>query len=191
VRQTSEQAIAEGRYVEVFNAATNDRLRFVRWYDLDESTACCFKRDPASPWGQAMQAANVPADAISVVIRCPLRVTERVVARPMPFGKPEPLPEELTRLSVSYERYVAERGRDAETCEYPRCHNRAVYVVRSLMDGPPLFLGTGQPFRRTVVVKIAKYCHLAQHYRCPTRIDARGNESEISVTVARPQWGGK
>jgi hypothetical protein len=187
VKIRSEQAVAEGRHVEVFRLDTGERLRWVRWFDPDTGEACAFKRDPDSPWGRAMLAADVPADAISVVIRAPLRFTERTVARPGVLGgKPEMLPEELTRRSVSYEQYRQARGVDAEECEERACHRPATYLVRHLQDAPPLFLPDGTPYRQTVTVEIHKYC--ARHYRCPTRFSEHGVESEIEILHSRPQW---
>ena len=171
---------ALGITFELFRLDTGERLRRVRWLDLDAGVFCQFRIDP-----KIAEAAGLHPDAVSRIVKIPFRYVEIQLPKKAVPGKPEPLPGELLQKRTTFERCLAVQGRE---CQYPGCHHLACWKTANLQEVPPQVGEDGERFERTITTGFAFYCERAEHYRAPVMTSLRGVESEIDVQCARPQW---
>lgn len=182
MRLTAEKANAQGRLLEFWRLDTNTRFRtdWVRWVDVDRGEICVFTIDP-----EYAQQVNVAADVVSKVIRAPIRLVEISRTRPSGLLVGEPLPEEFQEMRKGYEQCLAISG---QFCEYPGCHDLAVWRVGDLQETLPILDDDGIAYMQHVMVRPHLYCHRESHYREPVRTSLRGVESLVATEFARPQW---
>ena len=137
------------------NTATNEPVRWVRWYDDATHEYEAWRVDPERlPRG-------VPPRSLIYRGRAELAFLADVSA-----------PPRATR------RQAAPPGRE---CDEPQCHREAIWCVADVLDLMPVVAANGQSYRRRAVTGGRFYYD--KHWRAPTVTSARGVTNEITEVV--------
>ncbi len=164
-------------------ADTGEAVRWARWANLRTGEYEAWTRDPESlrPVLDDLRRNGVPLSAFRRRGKAPLRFV------PGPALAPRPTPPGELAAMVADERRATPclvvPGRD---CEEPGCRRPAEYETADERQLAPAVAGDGRACDVGIVVRKRRWC--SAHYRPPVSTSRRGVESEVEVTVARPQW---
>lgn len=171
-----------------FRRADNGQvIRWVRWYDDVTHVFEAFRYDP-----QIAGDRGVPLRSILYQGRCELVFRETAVAAPKPSGRIAPATplaeikrEILKGGEVRATPIVYVPGAPLIECMEPKCHQAAAWSVATERIVEPERGDDGKLYERAIAVDVHCWCN--RHYRAPIQISARGVESEVPITRARPQ----